>query len=136
MRLSTPFRSPLSDAAALVAGPVRVPTRNMVCWNVAATQPGKHSLVFSIGADRYQKELVAGNAFMPTSLKRPGRHWSEVLLHPREHPFSTESVVQSIEVTYPDRESFTAGTNSWVLYWFVVSMLAAFAAKPFLHVNI
>jgi hypothetical protein len=58
------------------------------------------------------------------------------MLHPREEPFARDSPVQSIEVTYPDRSSWTTGTDWWMAYWFVASMVAAFAARPFLNVNL
>ena len=120
----------------VVSGPVRVPSKNMVCWNLKTKMDGTHLLSFNVGGDNFEKELVAGNQFMPTSIKRPGRNFGDLLLHPREEPFAQSSTVQSIELTYPERDSFTSGTNNFVIYWFIVSMIAAFAVKPFFDVNI
>ena len=125
-----------SNAAAVVAGPVRVPRKHMVCWNVTPRTNGVHVLRFAIGGASFEKELVAGGDYRPVSLKRPAARLGDVLMHPRESPFAADSVVQSIEVTYPERVSFTSGTNNWVIYWFIVSMTAAFAARPFFKVNI
>jgi hypothetical protein len=125
-----------SSAITTVVGPVRVPAKNMVCWSVAASAAGCHPLAFETGGESYIKELAVGDAFMPTSLVRPSWNWSDALVHPREVPFAVDSPVQSIEVAYPQRESWTAGADWWLGYWFVVSLLAALIARPLLKVNI
>ena len=73
-------------------------------------------------------ELIAGGG--------PGWNWSGVLTHPREEPFAPDSPVQSIEIDYPRRESWTSGSDWWVAYWFVVSLVAAFCFKGVLKVNV
>jgi len=123
-------------AAAVTVGPVRVPSKNMVCWNIQTAQPGLHQLTFSLEDQRFTKELAVGRDYMTVSLERPASSLSDVLLHPREQPFAFASPVQSISVTYPPRTSWTTGTDWWMVYWFVASMVAAFLAKPFLNVNL
>jgi hypothetical protein len=73
---------------------------------------------------------------MRVSQLRPGWNGSEILLHPWEPPFRSDDRIQAISIDYPDRISFTSGTNSWIVYWFIASMVAAFCAKPWLNVNI
>lgn len=123
-------------AATVIVGPVRVPSKNIVCWNIQAEQPGLHELTFSVGDQRFTKELAVGGDYMTVSLERPASILSDVLLHPREQPFATASPVQSITVTYPPRSSWTTGTDWWMVYWFAASMVAALMAKPFLNVNL
>jgi hypothetical protein len=125
-----------SEAAQATIGPVRVPSKEMVCWNVRAAKTGVHELVFSIDGESFTKQLAVGDSFMPTSLERPAWHWSDVVLHPREAPFAADSLVQSIEVAYPERDSWTSGSDAWLVYWFAMSLVAAFAARPLLKVNI
>jgi hypothetical protein len=123
-------------AAEVMTGPVRVPSKHEVVWVVRAREKGSHQLVFRTGEHTVAKALEVGNGFMRVSPRRPAWDWSDVLLNPEEPPFARASLVQSIEVTYPDRASWTSGTDNWVIYWFVVSMVGAFCAKPFLHVNL
>lgn len=125
-----------SESVKVLTGPVRVKTKDMVCWNVVPTSDGRHHLEFTVDGLVYKKEFMVGGEFKPISEIRPSRSWNTLLIHPREQPFAADSRVQSIEVTYPDRRSYVAGTNHWIIYWFVVSMIAAFVAKPFLKVNI
>jgi len=117
-------------------GPVRVPSKNMACWNIKANEPGLHELAVKIGDQAFTKQLAIGDRFMPTSLQRPAWKWTDVVLHPREKPLATDSPVQSIEVAFPERDSWISGTDMWIVYWFAMSLVAAFAAKPFMNVNI
>lgn len=125
-----------SDALVTLIGPVRVPTEREVYWSVQAKERGLHAITFQVGGETFEKELVVGEGFARTSLMRPGRNWSDVMLHPWEPPFARDSTVQSIAVAYPGRVSWTSGADTWVAYWFVVSMIAAFVGKPWLNVNI
>jgi hypothetical protein len=125
-----------SDAVEVAIGPVRVESQRAVYWNVVARQPGTCRLVFRAGDESAEKELAIGDGFQRVSLQRPARNWADVLLHPWEPPFAAESIVQAIEIDYPPRDSWTSGTNSWIVYWFIASMVAAFVFKPWLNVNI
>lgn len=125
-----------SLAAKKVSGPVRVPPKTLVCWKIQAEQPGQHELQFEIDGQTFEKELAVGDSIMPVSLNRPAWNWTEALLHPRERPFAVDSPVQSIDVAYPERVSWTSGSKSWLIFWFLVSLLSALAARPLLNVNL
>jgi hypothetical protein len=125
-----------SQAFESLIGPVRVPTERSLYWSIKAKQPGLHLLAFHLGDQTAEKEFVVGDGFMRTSLERPRWSWTEALLHPWETPFLPDSIVQSIDIQYPERVSWTSGTDTWIVYWFVVSMLAAFAARPWFNVSI
>jgi len=125
-----------SPGAEMCVGPVRVPAKHMVCWKLEAREAGSHELKFKSRDQLVTKQMAVGASFMPVSMKRPAWEIGEVLLHPAEQPFSPDSPVQSIEVGFPQRSSWASGTNTWVIYWFIVSMIAAFVARPLLHVNI
>ena len=118
-----------TDAAEPTVGPVRVLSKREVCWSVRATRAGQHRLTFRVGGQAAEKELAVGDGFMRVSAKRPSSDWSEALLHPREQPFSPDSPVRAIEIAYPERSSWTSGTDYWVAYWFVVSLAAGFCFR-------
>ncbi len=125
-----------NDAVEVEVGPVRVRSQRMVCWNVKARQGGSHRLVFQVGDQAIAKELAIGDGFMRVSQQRPGWNWSDILLNPWEEPFRPDSSVRSIEISYPSRSSWTSGTDSWVIYWFVVSMVAALCFRRVMNVNV
>jgi hypothetical protein len=125
-----------TPAAEVTVGPVRVFSQREICWNVKARENGYHRVLFQVGGQTSDKELAIGDGFMRLSTQRPGWSWSEVLMHPCERPFRPDSPVESIEIDYPDRVSWTSGTDWWVVYWFAMSMVAALCFRPVLNVRI
>jgi hypothetical protein len=125
-----------NDAVEDVSGPVRVTSQREVCWNVRGRRPGYHRLQFRIDGQTVEKELAVGEGVMRVSTERPGRDWLKVLENPREEPFGPESPARSIGVEYPPRPTWASGTDTWVIYWFVVAMVAGFLLRGALKVNI
>ncbi len=125
-----------TDAVDVTVGPVRVQSKREVCWNVKAREPGSHRLEFQVGDRTDSKELAIGDGLMRVSTQRPGWDWSDILLNPWEEPFRPEDPVRSIEMDYPQRSSWTSGTDSWVIYWFVVSMVAALCFRRAMKVAV
>jgi len=117
-------------------GPVRVPSKNEIYWQIKPISEGTHQLVFEVENQTFEKQVAVGEGFMRVSAVRPGPNWSEIILHPSEKPFNSKSPVYSISIDYPDRPSRTSGTDWWIVYFFIVSMLFALLFKPFLKVRI
>jgi hypothetical protein len=125
-----------SEAVEVTAGPVCAYSERTVVWNIVARQPGTSQLVFHVDDLAAEKELAVNAGFTRVSLQRPSWKWYDALLHPWEAPFRPDSAVQSIEIVYPERDSWTSGTNNWIVYWFGASMVAALCFRPWLNVNI
>jgi hypothetical protein len=125
-----------ADALEVTMGPVRVLSKREVCWNVKACQPGYHRVVLEVDGRAVDKEVAIGDGFMRVSTLRPAWQWSDVLLHPAEPPLAPDSPVHSIAIEYPNHASWTNGTDSWLIYWFVVSMVAALCFSRWLNVKI
>jgi hypothetical protein len=123
-------------AVEVMTGPVRVLSKQEVCWEIKALEAGYHLLSFQVGNETATKELAISDAIRRVSQLRPAWHWSEILLNPCEEPFLPNSPVQSIEIAYPGRSSWTSGTDSWVVYWFIVSFVAALCFRRVLNVNV
>ncbi len=117
-------------------GPVRVPSKRIVCWSIHAREAGTHELSVTIAEQSFGKEYAVGEGFKQVSLRRPAWNWSDILLHPRETPLSSESIVRAIEIDYPDRPGWASGSGAWLIFWFVVSMVVALLVRPWLRVNI
>jgi uncharacterized membrane protein (DUF106 family) len=143
MKLNGNIGSPWPDvslepmpAAEVTIGQVRVVSKREICWKIKVRESGYHSLVFQVDEQTIKKELAIGDGFMRVSAQRPGWHFTDILLHPRERPFGPDSIVQAISIDYPDRISRTSGTDWWLIYFFVTSLVFAFIFKPFLKVRI
>lgn len=123
-------------AFEITTGPVKALANREIFWKVKATRGGDHIIVLRGDGIEVEKKLsVGGGAFRRVSLLRPGQKWSDILLHPLEKPFSSDSPVQSIGIEYPDRNSFLSGTSSWLIYFFVASMVIALIFKPAVKVK-
>jgi hypothetical protein len=125
-----------TEAFQILIGPVRIQSQREMCWNIKARENGAHRLTFQVAGQTIEKELAIGDGFMRVSTKRPGWSWSDELLHPAEAPFRPDSPVQSIDIAYSKRASWTSGSDKWVIYWFAVSMVSALAFRRFLNVNV
>jgi hypothetical protein len=125
-----------TSALEVQAGPVRIQSQREICWNIAAKEKGYHHLNFQVGGQTYDKEFAVGDGIMRVSTLRPGWQLRDVLENPAENPFDTDSPVQSIEVAYPKRPSWVDGSNTWVWYWLIVSMISAFCFKGVFKVSV
>ena len=118
---------------AVEAGPV--PGGGEIVWRVRAVENGTHTITLQIGGATLEKELVVSDGFQRVGPLRPGRSWTSQLLYPVEPALPGDLPIMSIEVAYPDRESWIYGTDYWVLYFFVVSMIVAIILRPVFNVR-
>ncbi len=114
----------------------KIPSKREMIWTIKAGQEGLHKLNFNIDGQIYEKELAVGMGFMRVSEKRPGLKFTEILFHPVEKPFSKDSLVQSIIIEYPERISYTSGSDWWIIYLLIVSVLTGFILMPVFKVKI
>jgi hypothetical protein len=126
----------LPDAAELVLGPVRMLDERAICWDIKARQEGCHLLRFQVGGQTVAKQLAIGRGFMRTSEERPGWQWTDILLQPAEPPFRPGDAVRSIRIDYPSRDSWTSGTDWWIAYCLLASMLFAWCLRPWFKVTL
>jgi len=137
------LKDPAADAviqsitgAQVLSGPVHIFSKNQVLWEIRANDNGNHRIVFNVAGSDIEKELVVGNGFMRVSPLRPGNAWLDILLYPAEKPLPEKSPAASIAIEYPKRISKTCGTDWWVGYFFIASMIFAFMFKPIIKVRI
>jgi hypothetical protein len=121
--------------AEVMLGPVRVSSKREIHWKIKAVKPGDAPIVFGVNELEIKKHLAIGEGWMQVSPLRPGWKWADILLYPLEKPFDSDSPIHSIRIDYPDRLSKVSGTKSWLLYFFVASMLFALLGKPILKVK-
>lgn len=124
------------SAAETMVGPVRVRNQRAVCWKLEAKKSGSHQLVFNIDGQDVVKDLAIGDHLMRVSVRRPEWKWADVMLYPAETPLTPHSPARSIEIQYPSRSSWSTGKDSWVIFWFVGSTIAALLFQKVLKVNL
>lgn len=125
-----PVTITLADAPGVnvEAGPV--PGGDIVAWRLSGAKPGRHELAINVGDQKITKEIAVGDGLMRVSALRPGRDWTEQLLNPIESPLPAGGPVRSIEIVYPQLDSFVIGADWWVLYFLIISIGVALIFKP------
>ena len=117
-------------------GPVRVKSKRALYWNVVAREPGYHKLVFEVDGQPIEKEFAVGDRLMRVSEQRPAWKWSDIVLYPAEEPFPRGVTVKSIEIQYPNRESWLTGSKTWLIAWFLGSTITALCFRGVFNVNL
>jgi hypothetical protein len=115
---------------------VHVPSLREVAWRIRPERPGRYRLLIHAGDEAVEKELRVGEGWGKTSALRTGKSFFDVLLYPGEPPIPS-GAVESIEIKYKplDRELFGWSVN-WLFFFFVLSIVAGFAFRRVLGVEI
>jgi hypothetical protein len=137
------FDGALDEGATLAAPPevavetpaLRIPYEREADWRVRPLEAGTFELVVKSRGKDYGKELVVGApAVGRVSSRRVSNIWAQ-LMNPGEEPLSSN--LKEIEVKYPSRENRIFGLRvHWIITFFVVSLVAAFALKGVLKTEV
>lgn len=129
-----------SPGAIVEVGPV--PGGGTLVWRIRAGAAGRHTLRFHVDGELFEKELIVVDSSpsrrasaVRVSAVRVVSDWSAQMFHPIERRMPSNRFVESIEIVYPDRDSWVYGSDWWVLHFFIVSMLTALAFKPLFKVK-
>jgi len=110
-----------------------------IYWRIRPKTSAPAAVSWRLAEQLVEKRVsVADNSvqLVAVSVRRPGSSWFDRLLHPGEPGFSADSLVRGVELQHPHRSTPVLGVDlPWWLTFFVVSMLAAVAAKPWLGVH-
>jgi hypothetical protein len=125
-----------ADALETTIGPFWALSQRALYWKVRARETGYHHLVFQVDGQAADKEVAIGTGYMRISTERPGWNSWDALWSPGEQPFGPDSLIHSIAIDYPERSARIWGTSWWVIYWFVISFIAALCFRRVLNVNV
>ena len=116
---------------------VHIPLQREVTWRIRADEPGRHELTVVAGANRVTKELQVGGGWGPISRVRTGGPFLDKLLHPGEPTIGRAQSIESIEVVYPPlKMSFLGFGIHWLVFFFIASIVAGFALRKPLGVEL
>ena len=111
-------------------------TGTEVDWRIRADGPGRHEVRIDLEGEKIIKEIVVGEGLHRLSPQRPSTLWRTVL-YPAETPLPRESAFLSVEMDYPPAKvRFLRWRQHWLVYFFILSIVFAFAFKGPLRVEI
>jgi uncharacterized membrane protein (DUF106 family) len=131
-----------TGGVAVSSTPLRIPARGEIDWEIRAQTPGRHSVTLQTPAGSVTKQvLVAADGPAPLTPIAAGRgpaFSSRFLEAPVEAPLAASSGLRSIDVLgWPKRELTMLGLKvNWLVGFFVISLVAGFAVKDLLGVEI
>jgi len=121
---------------AVETPPVRIVSQREVTWRIRALQPGRHSLKVLVGDEEVEKDLVIGDAWGSVSTLRPTQFFDS-LLYPAEHRLDPRAGISAVQLTYPELPLTVFGWSlDWLVVFFIVSVIASFALKGLLGVQL
>jgi hypothetical protein len=127
----------LPPDVSITAPPVHVPAENAVVWRLQAEKPGHYEVKVSAGSQSTSKKVCAGTDVARISPVRLRGHFWDRLFSSAEPAISAEVPIDAISVNYPDRNIDVAGYGvNWIVLFFVLSMIAGFAFKEILGIQI
>ncbi|MEM7583168.1 MAG: hypothetical protein AAF560_07295 [Acidobacteriota bacterium] len=127
------------SGVAIDSGPVWIPSLGEMTWRISAEEWGNHQLTLVTDDGPLTKSLSVSNAVVRRSTHRLAPGFFNQLLYPAEDPIPGSSPVQSILLTYPAGNAGIEGWESewtWMLVFFILSVVFAFALRKPLNVTI
>ena len=125
------------DEIEILTPAVHMITENEINWKARVKKPGEYTITFRFLDRAFQKTVIAKPTNELLSTIRSGDDFMTVLMNPAEKPLPAGSPIKSLEITYPAKENSILGIKMhWLIAFFVLSLVFAFALKGPLKVEI
>jgi uncharacterized membrane protein (DUF106 family) len=116
---------------------VWIPSLDELAWRIVPDQPGEYELAAVVGTKRYTKQISVTDDIRPRAPIRTRPDFFTQLLYPAEAALPGSGPVRSIKVAYEDRaiDVFGIGIH-WLIVFFIISIIVAFALKGRMKVEV
>ncbi len=120
----------------MTAPAVHIDADNEVVWRLLARKPGDYEIKLVSGAESAVKAVRVSSELARVSPVRLRGQFLERMLSSGE-PALPQGAIESISVSYPERNIDIAGYEmNWIWLFFILSMVAGFAFKELLGIQI
>jgi len=124
----------LPHGVALQSPGVWVPGESEMTWRIAAFQEGEYELVLRLAGELVTKNLSVGGGVVRLAPERPDRSFLAQLEYPSEPPVPADGPFGTIRISYPEPVFEVLWWDwqwsfAWMVWFFVVTMVVAFALK-------
>ena len=117
--------------------PVHVPSTKEIVWRLIGSKEGKYEVKIAAAGQSVAKSICAGSDLPRISTVRLRGHFWERMFSSAEPALPENSPIESISINYPDRNIEIAGYGmNWIWLFFILSMIAGFAFKELLGIQI
>lgn len=116
---------------------VWIPATREVIWRIAPREPGEYDLRLRVGNESFTKSVRVSSDVVRRSPVRLEVGFLNQLLYPAEAPLPGGAALTSISLAYPERDIQILGWGvHWMIVYFVLSMLFAFALRKRFNVTL
>jgi uncharacterized membrane protein (DUF106 family) len=116
---------------------VWIPATREVIWRITPREPGEYELRLRVGGESFTKSVRVSSDVVRRSPVRLGGSFLNQLLYPAEAPLPGGSAIASISLGYPERDVRILGWGvHWMIVYFVLSMVIAFALRKRFNVTL
>ena len=127
--LGKELRLEAPDGIEVETPALRIPVSREAAWRIRVKAPGSHSVKLWVGDESFEKGIQVGENWGPISPLR-STHLTDVLLYHGEGPLPASAQVSSLELAYPPLSiQLLRWEVHWLVFFFVASIVAAFAFK-------
>jgi hypothetical protein len=122
---------------SLTAPPVHIPAANEVVWRLVASRPGDYEIKLVEDGQSVTKSVSVADGLAKISTQRVRDHFWERIFESGEPAIPQAGSIESISIGYPERNIEIAGYGmNWIWLFFILSMIAGFAFKEILGIQI
>lgn len=130
-------RLDLPEGLSLEIPPVRIETQKEISWRIKANASGVFNLAVKYRGQVADKQLAVVDELVPVSAQIASNDLGVAVMNPDEHSLTDASFASLASVVYPTREfDFFGMEMHWLVAFFVFSLIAAFAFKGLLGVEV
>lgn len=123
---------------------VWVPEERLLSWRLRVATAGNHVVGIRVGEETFEKTLPGPGPIERRSPLRPDRSFLDQLVYPAEPALPGDSVVERIRIDLPSgvipigtwRLEAVLGIPAWMMIYFVLSIVFAFALRKPMGVEI
>ena len=108
-----------------------IPSESELDWRISGEVPGDYELTVHLGEETFTKRVLVTeeDTIHRKSPVRPDRDLLAQLIYPAERPLP-EGPVERIEITYDDASVWFLGWHThWIVVFFILSIVFAFALR-------
>lgn len=122
--MTTPVVLDGGTAVSVDSPPVRVPAQREINWRIKVNQPGRHPFKVTVYDTAYEFPVSAEESNAAIGYTRTANSVADPFLHPGLPAIPKNSAVQSVHLTYPERDYWLAVWKApwWVVFLVVVSL--------------
>jgi uncharacterized membrane protein (DUF106 family) len=124
-------RIEVPDGLTVASPSLWIPAESELDWRIRGDRPGDYEVTVHLGDESFTKDVrvSADRSVRRMSPVRPGHAFLAQLIYPAEPPLP-KGAVDEITVTYPDADVWFLGWNThWLVVFFILSIVFAFALR-------